>query len=205
MTIVAPRTGRLLAAALLSMLAAGCSSTANADHEGEDWLVPTPGLAQKIDDQVARLPWTHGTDRVELIGWFAGVGEPAYDSLLHLCLDPRADVASSALGALGATGDSRLVLPIRNLDWPEDPPREVLFERARALMRLGDWSQVESLIHGLSADELWARAWSIQALEEATKQNFGFDPTDEPEARAEAAARWQAWIDSRKVEGVLDA
>lgn len=205
MTIAASRTGRLLAAALLSMLAVGCSSTATSDHAGEDWLVPTPGLAQKIEDQVARLPWTHGTDRVEIIGWFAGVGEPAYPSLLELCLDPRGDVASSALAALGATGDSRLVEPIRNLDWPEDLPRDVLFERARALVRLGDWSQVESLIKGLSSEELWARSWSIQALEEATKQTFGFDPTDEPEARAEAAARWQSWIESRRVEGVLGA
>ena len=201
----ASRSVRLLAAALLSTLAGGCLSQTSADHREGDWLVASAGLAQQIEDNVTRLPWTHGVDRVELIGWFASVGEPAYDSLLTLCLDPRPDVASSALGALGATGDSRLVRPIRELDWPEEVQREVEFERARALVRLGDWSQVERLINGLSSEELWARRWSIVALEEATKQTFGFEATAEPAERAEAVARWRAWIDSRKVEGVLGA
>ena len=205
MPIVVLRSARLLAAALLSLLAIGCQSSNPDDYQDDIWLVPSPALSQQIEDQVSRLPWTHGTDRVEIIGWFAGVGEPAYDCLLQLCLDPRADVASSALGALGATGDSRLVHHIRRLDWPEGLAREVKFERARALVRLGDWSQVESLIRGLSSEELWARSWSIHALEEATKQTFGFYPTDEPEERAEAVARWQTWIDSRRVEGVLGA
>jgi len=205
MTSVVFRTDRLLGGLLLSLLLCGCiADSTSKGHEGE-WLAPTPALEQQIHDQIARLPWTHGTDRVEVIGWLAGVGEPAYESLLDLCLDPRPDVAGSALAALGATGDSRLVEHIRKLDWAPDLPREVLFERSRAMVRLGDWSQIEYLIQGLSADELWARAWSIQALEEATKQSFGFDPQGEPEERAEAVGRWQTWIDSRRVEGVLGA
>ena len=57
-------------------------------------------------------------ERVELVRWFSEVGEPAYPVLLELCEDSRPDVAGAALGALGATGDSRLVEELHALPWP---------------------------------------------------------------------------------------
>jgi hypothetical protein len=41
------------------------------------WLEASPVLRQQIEDEAERLPWTHGTERVEQIHWFATVGEPA--------------------------------------------------------------------------------------------------------------------------------
>lgn len=205
MSIAIPQTSRLLSGIVLATLASSCMSSGSNEDAASQWLAPSPVLAQQIEDQIGRLPWTHGSDRVDVISWLAGAGEPAYAQLLELCLDPRDDVAASALAALGATGDSRLVGPIRALDWREDLPREVGYERARTLVRLGDWTGLDILIEGLSAQELWARAWSIQALEEATKQRFGFDPRASEEERAEAVERWEEWIDSRRIEGVLGA
>jgi hypothetical protein len=169
------------------------------------WLEPSPVLREQIRDQIERMPWTHGADRVDQIRWLASVGEPAYEMLLPVCLDPRPDVAGSALAALGATGDSRLVEPLRALDWqPEmNMDKGLLLERARTYVRLGDWSQVQVLIDGLRDDELWTRSWCAQALHEATKMRFDYDPHGEPEARAAAVERWQQWLDSRRVEGLL--
>ena len=180
----------------------GCASTPEVAQKSE-WLAPSPSLAQRIDDQVRRLPWTHGEDRVELIHWFAKVGEPAYSRLLEVCLDSRPDVASSAVAALGASGDSRLVDPLNDLAWPETLHPQVRYERARALLRLGDWRQVGDLVDGLEADALWTRAWCAKALQEVTRQSFGYNPQGDASSRAQAVAQWRRWMRARADEGIL--
>ncbi len=185
----------LLAALLGSILVTGCASTETSAERASagPWLTPSPSLRQEIERQAQRLPWTHGMDRVELVHWFASVGEPAYPTLLSLAADPRPDVAGAALAALGATGDARLVEPLRALPWPPPDQNGLALERARTAMRLGDWSLAPNLIEGLKSERLMTRALSIQALGEATNERFGYDAHAEPEARAEAVARWEAW------------
>src|SRR5262245_32984182 len=99
---------------LLPFLLVACSSTErNVRDDGIDpsspWVQASPLLAQQIEDEAARLPYSHGFDRLEQIRWFASVGEPAYSVLLRLAEDSRDDVSAAALAALGATLDSRLV------------------------------------------------------------------------------------------------
>jgi len=199
---VRDRTLLTLLAPLALLLAPSCASTP-APPGGQVWLEPSPNLAQQIEDQVRVLPWTHGEARVEMIRWFASVGEPAYARLLVLCLDPRPDVSATAVAALGASGDSRLVDPINALDWPRTLHPQVRYERARALLRLGDWSEVSALIDGLEAESLWTRAWCAQALEEVTRQRFDFDPKGDDAARADSVRRWRSWLDQRTAEGIL--
>ena len=189
------------------LLAFGCASTSNSPeghtrHSDSPWLQASPSLRQQIDDQIARLPWTHGVERVEQISWFAGVGEPAYESLLELCSDPRPDVAASAVAAIGATGDARLVEPLRQVEWASDDP-SLSFERARAFLRLGDWGSINVLVDGLADDSQWTRAWCIRTLREATGTDFGFDPVASPEERAPVVERWRSWVASRLGEGIL--
>jgi HEAT repeat protein len=186
----------------LAFALTACASVQKGEGEPQ-WLEPSPQLAQKIEDQVRRLPWTHGEQRVELIHWFASIGEPAYARLLVLCLDPRPEVASSAVAALGASGDSRLVEPLNDLDWPEALQPSVRYERARALLRLGDWSQMDALVDGLEDESLWTRAWCAKALEEVTRQRLGYDPQGSEPERAEAVQRWRDWMSSREGEGIL--
>jgi HEAT repeat protein len=133
-------------------------------------------------------------ERVELIRWFAAVGEAAYPTLLALVLDPRPEVASAALAALGATGDSRLVDPLWNLPWPEAPQVDLALERARTLLRLGDWRMAPPLIDGLRDERLLTRALCAQALFEATRERFGYDPRAEEAEREEAVKRWEYWL-----------
>jgi hypothetical protein len=192
-----------LAPLALLFLAACASTPPGAVAGGTVWLEPSPNLAEEIEDRVRVLPWTHGEDRVEMIRWFAAVGEPAYARLLVLCLDARPDVSATAVAALGASGDSRLVEPINALDWPASPHPQVRFERARALLRLGDWSELEALIDGLEAESLWTRAWCARALEEVTRQRFDFDPRGDEAERAAAVGRWRDWVRQREAEGIL--
>jgi HEAT repeat protein len=196
------RIGALGALALAALLASACSSTSSG-KSASGWLQPSPSLRQQIDDQIKRLPWTHGVERVEQISWFATVGEPAYEQLLELCTDPRADVAASAVAALGATRDSRLVEPLRAVKWKAGDDRGLRFERARCFVRLGDWTQLGALIDGLAEEDGWARAWCLAALREVTGQDLGFDPRAAAPDRAQALERWRTWYSSRTSEGIL--
>jgi len=194
---------------LLSLSLAACTSNArNVRDEGPQspWIQPTPLLAQQIQDEAARLPYSHGFDRLEQIRWFASVGEPAYPNLLKLALDPRDDVAASALAALGATLDSRLVHPIRELTWNDERVHGDLgLERARTLVRLGDWSEMPVLIAGLRDERLFTRSLCLDALKEATHETNGFDARAEASEREKAVARWEQWWLQRSGEGILPA
>lgn len=202
-----------LAVCLLALVPCACvTSTEGGQKERENvstspWLAPSPVLRDQIADQLERLPWTHGAERVEQVRWLAGVGEAGYELILPVCLDPRPDVAGAALAALGATGDNRLVVPIQELDWPADEKldRGLRLERARTLVRLGDWNQLATLVDGLENEDHWTRAWCSKALYEATKRRFDYAPDADPQARAQAVERWREWIESRRVEGILPA
>jgi hypothetical protein len=190
-----------------ALLAASCSSTSKSLPPGKTdgpWLVPSPTLQSQIDENAKRMPWTHGVERIQLIQWFAGIGEPAYTTLLKMIADPRPDVAGSAYAALGATRDSRLVEPIRAVPAAasgEDV--DVKYERARTLLRLGDYSVVPELIAGLRDDRQFSRALCSQALIEATHENFQFDPRGEEPAREEAVKKWESWWNSRQSDPLI--
>jgi len=192
----------------LAFFAGGCSSTGDANTadlvDGSPWLQPSPLLRQQIDDEAKRLPWTHGFERLEQIRWFASVGEPAYDSLLELVEDPRDDVAAAALAALGATMDRRLVPHIQNLAWPDYRKESDLgLERARTLVRLGDWSEIPVLIDGLRDERLYTRSLCLDALSEATHETLDYDPRSELSERARAVQRWVEWWSSRSSDALV--
>lgn len=196
---------------LLSLFLAACSSTARDVRDGglvqdSPWIQATPLLAQQIEDEAARLPYSHGFDRLEQIRWFASVREPAYSVLLRLAVDPRDDVAAAALAALGATLDARLVPHIHALSWSEERVRGDLgLERARTLVRLGDWSEIPTLVRGLSDERLFTRSLCAEALREATKESHGYDPRAEKSEREKSIALWDQWWIKRSGEGILPA
>lgn len=168
------------------------------------WIAASPVLQQQIDDEAKRLPWTHGFERMEQIRWFASLGEPGYATLLELARDPRDDVAASAFAALGATLDNRLVPYVREIPVPAgEAHADLALERARALVRLGDWSEVPTLIAGLRDERLYTRSLCHDALIEATHEDKGFDPRATVEAREAAVARWEQWWRDRSADGLL--
>lgn len=195
--------GHAIVAGLALSLLASCGSTRSQLVDGNPpvhdvWVKPSPMLLQQLADEAQRLPWTRGFERLEQIRWFASVGEPAYETLLGLAEDQRDDVAAAALAALGATLDRRLVLHIRMLKWSEERGQTDLgLERARALIRLGDWSEIPLMIRGLKDGRLYTRALCLDALREATHETHGFDPRSDVGARKKAIERWESWWNDR--------
>ncbi|HEX6886412.1 MAG TPA: hypothetical protein VF530_23755 [Planctomycetota bacterium] len=193
---------------LLTFLLLGACAGSSRDVRDEsvdgDFVRATPLLQQQIEDEAARLPYSHGFDRLEQIRWFASIGEPAYEVLLRLATDGRDDVAAAALASMGATRDSRLVPHIQGLAWSEERLKSDLgLERARTLVRLGDWSAMPTLIQGLRDTRLFTRALCADALEEATNERFGFDPRAAQGERDKSIARWEQWWLKRTGEGIL--
>lgn len=162
------------------------------------WLEASPALERQIEIHLAKLPWLQTLDeRVEIIEWFRDVGEPAYAQLLVLVDDPRPKVSGTALAALGATRDPRLVEPLRAAAWPDESQTDLCLERARAHMQLGDWSHIDVLINGLEDPRPMTRAICARSLRRATQMTFGFDASAEEGARSESVAKWRAWAEAR--------
>jgi hypothetical protein len=197
---------RALACALFLVSCASSTRDLRQESSASEWIQATPLLAQQIEDEALRLPYSHGFDRLEQIRWFASVGEPAYPTLLRLAKDPRDDVAAAALAALGATLDARLVKPVHELGWsPERAQGDIGLERARTLVRLGDWSEIPRLVEGLADERLFTRSLCLEALREATRETHGYDPRAEKGEREKAIARWNQWWLQRSGEGILPA
>jgi len=195
---------------LMSLLAlSSCASTGSGDDGSSQragrWLPASPILRQQIEDEAERLPWLHGVERLEAIRWFASIGEPAYATLLKLAVDPRDEVAASALAALGATGDQRLVKPLKIIPWTDERMGgDLKMERARTLLRLGDWSEIPTLVGGLRDERLFTRSLCSRALEESTGETFRYDARASEEDRERAIQRWEDWWLARTGEGLLD-
>jgi hypothetical protein len=190
--------------ALASTACVSTDSSVDSNRPTGPWLEPSPGLREQIDEKAKRFPWTHGLERVELIQWFAGIGEPAYSILLDFARDPRPDVSSAALAALGATRDSRLVLHIRAIPAATGPGSvDQNLERARALLRLGDWDAIPELVQGLRDDRVITRVLCSQALFEATRERYDYDPRGEPAAREASIAKWEEWSKARISDPLL--
>jgi HEAT repeat protein len=204
---------RIATLAVLAATLGGCVTTtkgrnlgASSGEGAERWIQASPLLREQIEDEAERLPWTHGFERLEQIRWFASVGEPAYPKLLSLATNPREDIAAAALAALGATLDRRLVPYIHDLGWSDERVRGDLgLERARTLLRLGDWSAIPTLIEGLRDDRLYTRALCLEALKEATQETLEYDPRSAPCERETAVQRWERWWLARENEGMLSA
>ena len=104
---------------------------------------------------------------------------------------------------LGATRDCRLVEPLRKLPWPEGQQgTDLALERARTLLRLGDWEMVPLLIGGLRDERLITRALCIQALSEATHERYEFDARGEPDAREKSVRQWEQWWHDHQIDPI---
>lgn len=206
-TSLRPRPSALSLLSLLSLvaLAAGCGSTKASTAPDDAWIEPSVSFQRQIDEQAARVPYLQRPeDFVDVIGFFVQAGEAAYPTLLELAAaeDPRA--ASTALAALGESRDARLVAHIRAIPWPPESERKLRYERARCLVKLGDWSPIELLVDGLEDDELLPRAQCFKALHQATNETFDYHPQGPEEERAAAVGRWRAWLAERELDGLLE-
>ncbi|MFT4647300.1 MAG: hypothetical protein ACI87O_001495 [Planctomycetota bacterium] len=194
---------------LFSVACASTSGSAPADAEQTQltetkFLLPSPQLANDLKMNAERMPWLQTAgEQQAMIEWFSHAGEAAYGQLLELAADPRPKVANMAFAALAASRDQRLVEDLRLIPWADDQPMPVQYSRARAHLKLGDWSHIELLIIGLEDVVPYNRALCARILKGATKNNFGYDYRMGEMDRSVAVERWKQWYAERSADAIL--
>ena len=86
---------------------------------------------------------------------------------------------------------------VRALEMQADGGRHLEYERARCLVKLGDWDDLPLLVSGLRDEGLMCRAQCFKALREATHLSHGFYPQGEEDEREAAVQAWEAWLADR--------
>ncbi len=193
--------GRLLGLVACGLLAS-CITTGKKSVtpyvSNSEWVQPTPSFQRKLEYQASRVPYLQTTEEiVEVIRFFVQARESAYDLLLEMAQSPDAKVAGTALAALGSTRDQRLAPYVGALEMHGDGGRHLDYERARCLVKLGDWSDLPLLVAGLREDELLCRAQCFKTLREATHLSHGFYPQGDEETREVAVQAWESWLADR--------
>lgn len=190
------------------LLASACVTTVKGGSPPQeriesDWVLPSSSLRDDIEQQAAALPYRHGTERIEAITWFTTIGEPAYETLLAFLADDRQAVVGSALAALGATRDHRLVPYLREAGRPEWTGTTLALEYARTRVRLGDWDAMPVLIDGMESEVKLERALCVETLFEATRERHGYSAGASLPERQAAIQRWRGWWERRSADELL--
>jgi hypothetical protein len=197
------RGPRGLLLALTSVLLAACITTGtgsiSTSSSDSEWVQPTPQFRRKLRQQADRVPYIQRTEEMlAVIRFFVQARESAYDLLLEMAATSNPKVAGTALAALGETRDERLAPHVAALELRAEGGRQLQYERARCLVKLGDWSEMPLLVSGLRDDELWFRALCAKALRDATHLSQGFQPDGDEVEREAAAQAWEAWLVARE-------
>ncbi|MCP5021955.1 MAG: hypothetical protein GY930_09255 [bacterium] len=202
----------LLSSSLLLFVFSCASTSASAPTDGQEtgmvqgrYLQPSPQLASDLQMNAERMPWLQtATEQQEMIEWFSHAGEAAFTKLLELAADSRPKVANMAFAALAASRDQRLVEDLRLIPWSDDLPKPLQYSRARAHLKLGDWTHIDRLIAGLEDDVAYNRALCARILKATTKNNFGYDYRMGEMDRAQAVERWKEWYEERAADAILN-
>lgn len=199
---------RHTALALSVLLFAACSSAPKASTKpastSDEWIQASPILQREIDDHAATIPYLQKVEEFgDEVAWFVRVGEPAYPTLFELARDPDEKVAGFALAVFAARGDARVVPSLDEIPWPAQDQHKLRYERARCHVKLGDWKPIGILVDGLDDPDLWSRAQCFKALSQETGKTFDYHPKTVGPERAEAIARWRAWLAERDLDPML--
>lgn len=196
---------RGLLLALSSVLLAACVTTGTSSistpRSDSEWVQPTPQFRRKLQQQADRVPYIQKTEEMmEVIRFFVQARESAYDLLLEMAVGSNPKVVGVAFSALGETRDERLAPYVAALELRAQGGRPLQYERARCLVKLGDWAEMPLLVSGLRDDELWYRALCAKALRDATHLSQGFRPDEEADEREVAVLAWEAWLVAREAD-----
>ncbi len=201
-------TRRLLSASLLvlaSLASCATNATTSASFSASEWLEPSPELQRKIDQKEAEVSLC--PDQFTWIGlsdWYQSVGEPAYPSLLQMVQYGDMRQRSFSLCVIAAMQDRRLLEPMREALPPASLEAEgTRRESARALAKMGDFSELPVLIEALrdSSPEQFGRA--ARALETVTNSDIPVSANTTAEEREEIVEAGLQWWENQQRDELL--
>lgn len=217
MNLRRPLMGR--AATLLGLVAAaalvplsGCTSprtTAPQDDVGRlkppregqgdrPFRLTTPQVQQDIRDLMERVPGATPSQWNQIARKLAAYGEPAVPQLVANLRSSEESVQTISAYVLGVIRDPRTLDALHRATIEAN--RNVRYEAATAMLRMGDRRGLPTMIDGLEHPDPLIRARAILVLKERTGETFGYRADDRPADRAAAVARWRAWL--RQTGGV---
>lgn len=189
-------------------LAAACASTHGYVPPGPTggvFVEPSEQLARQIELKAVECEfWSTEEDFVGLCDWFYEVGEPGYESLLDMAAGTSTRARFVALSAFAIIADRRLVQRFRE-EVPVPEGASLHMSYARALMQMGDFSEVPVLIAGLHDPNPRNRAMAHQSLERATNNDVPFNATGSRAERESTASIWRRWFAARTDDPLLRA
>jgi len=180
------------------------ASTPEKDASIEEELVAMKRFAVPAVVRGLKYPPGFADKRAALCRILGRIGDkraaPALEATLR---DPVLSVAAWAAWALEGLADPatrpalvryeqrvRTLLATGSVPVEAGPGERLLAQAARARLALGDESARHTLASMLLAEDEYARQLAFTALEQRYGEDRGYNPTAEPAARREAAARW---------------
>jgi len=155
-------------------------------------------LDDRVAQTVSQLKYQNGQELMQSISWLIYVGEPAIPKLIEGLSDGDPRTRSTSAFILSEIRDRRVIPHLRPL--LSDQVAYVRYEGAAALVTMGEWSGVPTLIQGLADGEKRNRFKVYDVLHRTTGLDFGYDPLGPEEDRARAAEKWRAWWVSKSKE-----
>jgi hypothetical protein len=156
----------------------------------------TAYLEAQIDEIVARLPYQNGMDLYVDISHLVAYGKFAIPKMQECLKSPNSKVRSSAamvLGQLRAEKSTDDLMKLMN-----DENKLVRYEAARAVLEIGVWDSIPTLLTGLEDPDQWNRELCADVLQRKTGENFGYDPRGHQDERTPAVQRWRGWWEAKQ-------
>ena len=184
----------LLAASFVGCKSSDGGSVENQSAEERGFASSTNPMVQtRIQARVDNIKYQRGTTLITNLERIAAYGEPA----ISVCIEGlKSEDAMTRMGCayvLGRIGDSRTVPELETT--LTDQVDFVRFEAASQLGNMGSKSGYNVLVEGLESERVEYRFKCYEALRELTGHTFGYVHNAPDEERAEAVAKWKAWLE----------
>jgi len=184
-----------LLALLLAVAIAGCKSSPDEKTPEERGFgqATNPMVTTRIQARVDNIRYQRGTTLITNLERLAAYGEPA----IPICVEGlKSDDAMTRMGCayvLGRIGDTRTVPDLEGV--LADQVDYVRYEAASQLGNMGSKAGYGVLVEGLENERVEYRFKCFEALRELSGHTFGYVHNAPAEERAEAVAKWKAWLE----------
>ena len=183
---------RLIALFVVLSCLAGCVSEGTDPISAKkDGPGPVEMAEHRVAKYVARLPNLYGTRLLQIMQEIIAYKQLALNPVIAAL--PAADVRTQAnllyiLGFVGGGKAHDAVIPhLKSKD------AGVRFESAVALLTMGDWGGVPTLLTFMESSDRRHRFKASEALKQVVKKDLGFQFDAPLPEREQALARWRGW------------